>query len=203
MGIYPTNLPLKHFSRSEVLDVPSAVPHSCGIYAWYFRDLPMGVPSDGCVVVDGYTLLYVGIAPDGLNRPNSTATLLSRIRQHYRGNAEGSTLRLTLGTLLAEQSGFPLRRVGSGRRITLTHVGEQFLDDWMDRNARVAWREVAQPWVVERDLLGQLSCPLNIKDNKHHPFLPQLRALRRAALREARRLSIANESNQARSRREP
>jgi hypothetical protein len=34
---------------------------------------------------------------------------------HYAGNAEGSTLRKTLGCMLAEQLGIQLRRVGSGQ----------------------------------------------------------------------------------------
>ena len=70
-------------------------------------EIPGAVPTDGCLVVDGHTLLYVGIAPDGLNKPNSRASLLTRIRQHYRGNAEGSTLRRTLGALLDSKPGFP------------------------------------------------------------------------------------------------
>jgi hypothetical protein len=134
-------------------------------------------------------------------KPNSRASLLTRIRQHYRGNAEGSTLRRTLGTLLEGESEFPLRRVGSGRRITLTHAGERHLDDWMDRNAKVAWTETAEPWIVERELLRQVSCPLNIRDNKHHPFQSKLRELRNAALHQARLMPIANEDNQARSSR--
>jgi hypothetical protein len=35
------------------------------------------------------------------------------IRYHYTGNASGSTLRLTLGCLLAERLGIQLRRVGA------------------------------------------------------------------------------------------
>ncbi|WP_394816236.1 GIY-YIG nuclease family protein [Streptomyces mooreae] len=42
----------------------------------------------------------------------STQNLRKRVRYHYRGNAAGSTLRLTLGCLL----GLELRRVGSGKR---------------------------------------------------------------------------------------
>jgi hypothetical protein len=79
-------------------------------------------------------------------------------------------MRLTLGVLLAEQSGFPLRRVGSGKRLTLTHQGEQWLDDWMDRNACVCWMEHPEPWTIERAFLETVSLPLNIQDNRHHSF---------------------------------
>ena len=46
-----------------------------------------------------------------------------RIRYHYQGNAEGSTLRLTLGCLLSEELDIELRRVGSGKRMTFAEGG--------------------------------------------------------------------------------
>ena len=46
--------------------------------------------------------------------------LSRRIQYHMRGNAEASTLRLTLGCLLAEELDIELRRVGHGKRLTLT-----------------------------------------------------------------------------------
>src|SRR5262245_55522729 len=83
--------------------------------------IPSGVPTGDCLTVNGVTLLYVGIAPkaspSGGGKPSSQS-LWHRIRYHYRGNAEGSTLRLTLGCLLAKELGLELRRVGSGRRLT-------------------------------------------------------------------------------------
>jgi hypothetical protein len=53
-------------------------------------------------------LLYVGISP---SRAGRHETLRSRIRYHFRGNAEGSTLRLTLGCLLEPILGTRLGRV--------------------------------------------------------------------------------------------
>src|SRR5262249_29709057 len=186
------------YSRHEVLCHSSPVPSANGLYAWYFRDLPACIPTKGCLTLDGKTLLYIGIAPDKKSKPNSSQSLLRRIRYHYRGNAEGSTLRRTLGVLLENKSGFPLRRVGSGKRITLTHAGECYLDEWMEKNAFVAWMAHPEPWVIEPLLLGGLSCPLNIKDNWHHPFVPMLHEMRSEALRRAREMPIANEHNQKR-----
>jgi hypothetical protein len=181
-----------------VLRHPSPVPAANGLYAWYFTDLPATIPTDGCLTLDGKTLLYIGIAPDKECKPNSSQSLLRRIQYHYRGNAEGSTLRRTLGVLLENKSGFPLRRVGSGKRFTLTHEGERYLDEWMTENAFVAWMVHPEPWVIERLLLGELSCPLNIKDNGHHPFALTLKQMRIEALRRAREMPIANEHNQRR-----
>jgi hypothetical protein len=195
---FPIIPPGRLFSRAEVLIRPSPVPAVNGLYAWYFRDVPVVVPTNGCLTFDGKTLLYLGIAPDRANKPNSRASLLSRIRYHYRGNAEGSTLRRTLGVLLEGQSGFPLRRVGSGKRITLTHAGEQWLDDWMEKNAFVAWMVHPEPWTIEHELLRELSCPLNIDGNAHHPFYSIVKTMRTKALLRAREMPIANEHNQKR-----
>jgi hypothetical protein len=182
-------------SRKTALLKPSPIPALPGVYAWYFQEVPPGVPVQGCIVRDGRTLLYAGISP---SRAKSTQNLRKRITYHYRGNAEGSTLRLTLGVLLAAQSGFPLRRVGSGRRLTFTHLGEQWLDDWMEQNAYVCWIEHPEPWRVERGLFERVSLPINIQDNRHHPFSTQLSEYRSAAKREAKELPIANEGNQQR-----
>ncbi|VTN33440.1 Uncharacterised protein [Klebsiella pneumoniae] len=148
--------PDKTFSRTDVMSRPTPVPAANGIYFWWFKEIPSGVPTEGCITQNGYTLLYVGISPDKKGKPNSRANLRQRIKTHYSGNAEGSTLRRTLGVLLATESNFPLRRVGSGKRMTFTHPGEQWLDRWMDKNARVYWIEDDEPWVLEEMLIATI-----------------------------------------------
>jgi hypothetical protein len=103
------------------------------VYGWYLRELPPSVPAAECVNCNGLTLLYIGIAPrpPAKNGSISSRTLRTRLRQHYALNAEGSTLRLTLGCLLAQQLGIELRRVGSGQRMTFG-AGEHVLSTWMD-----------------------------------------------------------------------
>jgi hypothetical protein len=184
------------YSRSSVLSKPCPVPAVRGVYAWFFKDIPDSVPTDGCVVKDGLTLLYVGISP---KNDTSSENLKKRVAYHFKGNAEGSTLRLTLGVLLADKSDFPLRRVGSGKRMTFTHQGEQWLDDWLEENAFVCWVEHPKPWELEQELLTSLSLPLNIQDNKHHPFSAELSEMRKSAKRLARETAIAQEGNQQRS----
>jgi len=183
------------FSRSAIVSAPDIIPASRGVYAWFFRDIPRQIPVDGCFCRDGLTLLYIGISP---KNARSRQNLRKRITYHYRGNAEGSTLRLTLGTLLASDSDFPLRRVGSGRRMTFTHLGEQWLDSWMTDNAFVCWVEHPEPWTLEQELLLYHSLPLNIQDNRHHPFCATLSGLRQSAKQQAREMAIANEGNQQR-----
>jgi hypothetical protein len=97
-------------------------------------------------------MLYVGIAPKEPPRngtPPSTQTLSNRIRYHYRGNAYGSTLRLTRGCHVAGELGMALCRVGSGNQLTFTEQGERRISEWMGRHARVAWVEPRSPWLPE------------------------------------------------------
>ena len=187
--------PKKLWSRSEVLSRPCPIPQKRGLYAWYFKTIPPEVPVDGCNVADGKTLLYVGISP---KNTKSKQDLRKRVITHFSGNAEGSTLRLTLGVLLSPLSDFFLRRVGSGKRKTFTHVGEQWLDNWMEENAFVYWLEHEIPWSIEREVLTKFSLPLNIQDNEHHAFSKTLSSIRVKAKKEANSLPIANEDNQQR-----
>ncbi len=68
-----TNPPIL-YSRSAVLSKPSPVPPEWGVYAWFFKEIPGTTPTDGCVTKDGLTLLYVGISPDKVGKPDSKAT---------------------------------------------------------------------------------------------------------------------------------
>lgn len=61
-----------------------------GIYNWHFLDSP------GAGLEAG-RLLYIGISPQRMRSRASTQDMRKRIRYHFRGNAAGSTLRLTLG----------------------------------------------------------------------------------------------------------
>jgi hypothetical protein len=188
--------PKKIWSRSEVLSRPNPIPTKNGIYAWYFSSIPPQVPVEACNFFEDKTLLYVGISP---KNESSSQDLRKRVTTHFRGNAEGSTLRLSLGVLLSKISGFDLRRVGSGKRKTFTHLGEQWLDSWMEENAHVLWVEHEMPWNVEKEILSKFSLPLNIQDNEHHHFSKRLSCLRVKAKKEADELPIANEDSQKRS----
>lgn len=147
--------PPRLWSRPEVLAKDCPVPKKAGVYAWYFRKVPLGVPTEGCHRGEGATLLYVGISP---SKPSiSRQQLKERVRQHYNNNAFGSTLRLTLGCLLADELGIELSRVGSsGKRLTFVD-GEQALSNWMEANALVTWMETPEPWVLEPQIISWLT----------------------------------------------
>jgi hypothetical protein len=179
-------LPEELVSASAVLARPSCVPAARGLYGWYFRGLEDLVLSSACQRIDSHVLLYAGISP---KREGSSQTLRHRIRYHYRGNAEGSTLRLTLGCLLADRLDIELRRVGSGKRMTFTE-GETVLSAWMAENAKVVWSEHPEPWQVEPSLIARLNLPLNLEHNSAHPFKAELAALRASAKLRARALPV-------------
>jgi hypothetical protein len=150
--------PVRLWSRAEVLTRPSPVPAAPGAYAWFFRELPWPLDTVACVQYHGLTLLYVGIAP---KRPPARAapsrqTLRSRLRDHFAGNAFGSTLRLALGCLLADRLGITLQQVGGGARLTFSS-GEATLSARMADNARVCWAEHPEPWLLEEQLIQTIS----------------------------------------------
>ena len=186
------------WSRADLIARPCPAPAVGGVYAWFFSRVPAGIDPSGCYVVDGWTLLYVGISPKEppINgRPPSRSTLRQRLRTHLAGNAAGSTLRKTLGCLLAEELGINLRRVGTGDRYTLTNPGEQRLDAWMADHCRVAWREVIDPWRLEREILASgLPLPLNIRDNPCLAHTAVVQAVRATAMRAADALPIIVDS---------
>ena len=183
------------YSRDEVLSNPCPVTRVNGVYAFFFKEVPPGVPVDGCFTHDGLTLLYIAGSPDKKGKANSTQTLQQRVRYHFKGNADGSTLRRSLGILLAKESGYPLRRVGSGKKMTLTNKGEQCLDRWMQENAFVTWIENEEPWDLENQLLNSLSIPLNIQGNKHHPYASLLAQIRSQAIVQAEEADVVDDND--------
>lgn len=170
------------YTWNELELVPHLPPPTAGVYAWFFKTIPPGVPTDSCSTRNGMALLYVGISP---GRRGSQETLQSRLHFHFRGHAEGSTLRLTLGCLLENQLGTVLRR--SGSRLIFGQA-EKRLSQWMADNTAVTWVEVATPRPLEEYLLSILDLPLNIEGNRNHPFCEKLRALRDKARRRAEKL---------------
>jgi GIY-YIG catalytic domain len=175
-------------SCEEIFANPCPIPEEPGVYGWFFKDVPSIVPLTNCVYYNGLWLLYVGISP---KRPPKTGkpskeNLRFRIRYHYHGNAEGSTLRLTLGCLLSDQLSLELRRVGSGKRMTFTNYGEQLLSSWMAENAFVTWEVHPEPWIYEDELINKFGFPLNIQGNMFNTFRDELSRIRSEAKQNAR-----------------
>jgi len=189
-------LDAQRFTREQVFAEPSPVPSAPGAYGWWFRTVPATVDAEGCEVRDGLTLLHVGISPTpppaSGKRPVSQ-DLHKRIRYHFggaRGNADGSSLRKSLGVLLARELGLELRRVGSGKQITLAG-GEAVLNQWMSDNTLVSWVVRPEPWVFEEELIASLVLPLNLQGDSD--FHQELKRLRRDAMVKAGKLRVLKE----------
>ena len=60
----------------------------------------------------------------------------------------------------------------------------------MGVNAFVCWTEHPEPWTLEEELIARFDLPLNLDQNKHNAFHPELSAVRRAAKRRAAELAI-------------
>jgi len=168
------------------------VPKKPGIYAWYFKEIVPPKYTYGCITRDNLKLLYIGISPNKppINRKAaSTQSLWHRIRHHYNGSAYGSTLRLSLGCILAERLGIELRYVGSGNRMTFSD-GESALNNWLEDNAFVCWEEIESPWLSEEIIINSLSLPLNLHKNNNHPYYPILAGLRKQAKLQAKTKSV-------------
>jgi hypothetical protein len=176
--------PNRLWSRTDVLERPCPVPPVPGVYGWFFREIPPDVPVEMCRQHEDLMLLYVGISPKAPPKNGakpSSENLRKRIRYHFTGNAEGSTLRLTLGVLLSDRLRIELRRVGSGHRMTFQSEGEARLSEWMGQNAFVASVDHPEPWILEDAAIDNWSLPLNIQGNRRHPFHPALKSLRASA----------------------
>ena len=172
--------PTRLWRSAEVLLRPCPIPAVPGVYGWYFRSGSVPVPEDRCAETQGMRLLYVGIAPRRTSSAPSRSTLRSRLRMHYRGNAAGSTLRLSLGCLLEPALGTSLQATGSAPRLTFGDA-ESRLNDWMAANTTIAWAPTATPWDVEAELVGRCDLPLNLDMNAGHAFRDELHAIRAAA----------------------
>ena len=73
------------FSRKEVLSTPSPVTRKAGVYAWFFKEVPVKIPLTDCIKLNNLTLLYVGISPKTppLNGTKpSSQTLWHRVRSN-------------------------------------------------------------------------------------------------------------------------
>ena len=178
----------KLYQRKYVLSKNSSCPRSNGIYAWYFKNNSFEFPNQKNISKHkNYSILYIGIAP---SRLTSKSNIRKRIFNHFQGTAYGSTLRLSLGVLLSNKSKFILRRIKNKKMIRFTDEGEDWIDNWLEKNSLVSWFENQHPWKIEKSLINKLYLPFNIQGNLNNPFKPTLIDLRKNARERAMSLSI-------------
>lgn len=170
------------FSPKEINENQGPVPRYAGLYGWWFRAPPPKVDMDGTIQRDGFSLLYVGIAPQrpAANGRTSKRTLHQRLRNHCRGPIATSTFRRSLAFLLAEDLGFQIIK-GADGKVRIGREAEARLTDWIDQNARVSWVIHPEPWLLEDALISNgPRLPLNIRGSID-PFSRELRRIRAMA----------------------
>lgn len=110
---YFSQLPAANFfPASRVVADRKLGPNGRGVYCWSFNE-KLGIAPDAKFEWGGRLISYIGIAP---SRATSASSLRSRLRAHLQGNASSSTLRLTLGCLLAERLSLMLGPTGATGR---------------------------------------------------------------------------------------
>jgi hypothetical protein len=152
-------------SRSEFFSANNPVPEADGIYGIFVDDVLPGIDTSKCLCVDGRVLVYVGA---GRGRPSSkrSSMLRGRFEDHFTNIAEFSTVRFSLGVLLANQIGTELRFTGTDTMV-FANGGERRLDEWMERHFHLTWLPVEKPWEVEKVVLkSDLCLPLNISGHR-------------------------------------
>ena len=65
--------------------------------------------------------------------------------------------------------------------IRFTDEGEDWIDNWLEKNSLVSWFENPRPWKIEKNLINLLYLPLNIQGNLNNPFKSTLIDLRKNA----------------------
>jgi hypothetical protein len=152
------------------------LPEEAGFYAWWTRPgaIP-GIPAtrhpDGRLDL---VLFYVGIAPNG---PTSSSTIRSRvIGNHLSGNTGSSTFRFTLASLLRPV--LKLHPVRTKTKVVLTASENRQFTAWMQEHLRLTWAPCIDPWTREAEVIAQMAPPLNLADNRSHPFHGTLTAAR-------------------------
>ena len=177
-------LPTEILPVSSIVKEPTIVPDASGYYCWFFKRAPHILPVKNCSLVQGLPPLYIGIAKSS---EKSKSSLRKRIyRNHINGRARQSTLRLSLGVILSEESGYFLRlHKNEKRKYWLASKGEAWLSSWMNENAFVGFVECCDPKAVEKALIQHYNPPLNI-NHSNNEFSKKLKSMRETQQKYAR-----------------
>lgn len=158
-------------SLSDLLTSAGAGLRSPGIYSWWVDDAGAGELSVGLGHEIAPGLVYVGLA--GATRKGgatSSNTLWGRMSTMHLGKKhEFSTLRRSLGSILADVNGQPA-------------IDEAQLTSWMHAHLRVRLVPVANADTLddlETGILEKLDPPLNIAKVARTPSRQRLSALRK------------------------
>ena len=100
------------------------------------------------------------------------------MKNHLGGNTGSSTFRLSLAALLLEAEHFV--PVTTKTKFILTRADNRRLSEWQEASLRLAWCEQEEPWdgTLERNVIATMQPPLNLAENRSHPFHATMSAAR-------------------------
>ncbi len=153
------------------------IPNKAGLYAWWLTspDALPAVPASPHPSEPGLALMYVGVAPADAD---SAETLRSRtLKKHVSSGLAGSTLRRSLAALLWQDKGWTPRLTETGR-FKFSPEDNAALSAWQERNLRLSWLAIESPWNHEDLAIRELEPPLNLADNRDHPFYEDMKSAR-------------------------
>lgn len=154
---------------------PSILPDSPGIYLLCLRNgskFPEVEEKPFIPKVNNFDLLYIGI---------SNLSIRSRdYRQHFSGNAGGSTLRKSLGCLFGYKQ-IPRDKNEDSNKTKFSYEDESNLSVWMKNNLLLFYTALDNPDAIETELIRQYDPPLNLSKAssiQNQPFRSYLSKLR-------------------------
>ncbi|WP_156926578.1 GIY-YIG nuclease family protein [Cohnella panacarvi] len=148
-----------HFDPKS--DDPQTIPKETGIYcitANSVAQLPTQMRSLTYSYLNNRPVIYVGISNKSLRTRDYSS--------HFKGNARGSTLRKSLGSLLGLERIQSQNDMGKSR-YKFTKSDEMRLSNWMVENIQLHFYTHPEPDLIEQELINFFKPPLNLKDNKN------------------------------------
>jgi len=150
------------FNRNQLKDI--CLPQERGVYFWYVDKngaQQLGINIDKCFCKNEHYLVYIGLAKSIYQRLNWHAFDKHKTSSITLGFL--STLRQTLSALLV------------GNMVNAEESVNSFMDDSM-----LVEFEVRPDYIeYEKNLISQYNLPLNLRNNKNHPFYKTLKLKRK------------------------
>lgn len=153
------------------INSPMDVPDACGNYIIVLKQgshLPKTSITPIMSKFKGYNVIYTGIAGKSLRNRD--------VKNHFSGNAGGSTLRKSLGCLMGY--GFiPRDKCNPDNgKVKFSDKDETALSIWMIKNLLLFYNVNDDYASHELELINKYNPPLNLKDN-HNPINAEYRAI--------------------------
>ena len=138
------------------------LPQKAGFYIICFKKdstTPSELKNATFEIYQNLKVLYVGItnAKRGIRRRN--------YKNHFNGNAGGSTLRKSLGVLFEYKLIARDKHVSNNKK-KFSKEDEFELSNWMKKNLCFFYKVLQYPDSIEQDLINLLKPPLNLDKTK-------------------------------------